>query len=353
MNFSLFPSLSICCLFFLAQALADTVLLNNGESYEGKIIFEDDTNCLLEVQVSEGIKDEKKFLKKDIKTITRQTPDIEEFVKLKELVPVPDLQGVAEYEARVKKANDFIKGFPRSEKLKEAKLILVSLSAELDVVRAGGMKLSGKMVSAEEYSATAYTYDQLIVVQKINRDISNRNFLGALRLFADYETKFAAGKTRAELVPKMKQVLAVHQTSLTESLEGFDARLKAREAGLARMSPEDKLITERAIEEQIANVKKRFDAEKATKNAWITPDAYLKESLVEALRQVDNEIKRLNTPPKNELELFSLEDSYHEAWENLPEASPEEQKAIMEKLKRERMPEYYLMKLKARAVAEQ
>ncbi|MES2983337.1 MAG: PTPDL family protein [Verrucomicrobiota bacterium] len=353
MNVSLFPSLSICSLFFLAQASADTLLLNNGKSQEGKVIFEDATYYLLEVQVSEGIKDEMKFLKSDVKSITKETPDIEKFEKLKELASVPDLLGVAEYEARVKKVQDFIKGFPASEKLKEAQLILDSLTAELEVVRAGGMKLSGKMVTAEQYASTAYAYDQLIAVQKINRDISYGNFLGALRLFSDYESKFANGKMREELVPKIKQVLTVHQASLTESLAGFDARLKAREAGLARMSPEDKLSTERALDEQMANVKTRYDAEKATKNTWITPDAYLKESLVEALRQVDNEIKRLSTPPKNELSLISLEDSYREAYEKLPGASPEEQKTIFEKLKRERMPDYYVAKLKDRATADQ
>lgn len=352
MNFTLFPSLSICCLFFVSQAAADTVLLNNGQSHEGKIIFEDDTHCLLEVQVSEGIKDEKKFLKSDIKSLSKQTPDIGIFEELKELAPAPDLLGVAEYEARVKKVGDFIKTYPRSGKLTEAKLMLESLKGELEIVRAGGMKLSGKMVTAEEYSPTAYTYDQLIAVQKINRDISNRNFLGALRLFADYESKFVNGKTREELIPKMKQVLAIHQSSLTESLEGYDARIKTREAGLARMSPEDKLKTEEAIEEQTVNLKRRFEAERASKNNWITPDAYLKESLVEALRQVDNEIKRLNSPPKKELAVISLEDSYREAWEKLPSATAEEQKVILEKLKRERMPEYYLTKLLARVSAE-
>lgn len=342
MKSPIFALLSICCLFLSAQVSADTILLNNGESYEGKIVYDDETYCLLEVQVSPGIKDEKKFLKSDIKSITKETPDIGEFEKLKDLAPAPDLMGVAEYEARIKKLEDFIKAYPRSEKLKDAKALLDALVPELEIVSAGGMKLSGNMVTAEEYAGMAYTYDQLIAVQKINRDISYRNFLGALRTFTDYESKFADGKTREDLVSKMKQVLSAYQATVNESLSTHDFRMKTREAGLARMSQEDRANTERALEEQMENVKKRYDAEKVSKNTWITPDANHKESLVEALRQVDNEMKRLNAQPRNEINLFSLEDSYREAWEKLPGASIEEQKAIIEKLKRERMPIYYL-----------
>lgn len=337
----------------MAQAQADTVLLKNGMSHEGKVIFEDDTSCLLEVEYSKGIKEEKKFLKSDIKSITLESPDIGEFKKLKALLPVPDLLGAADYEQRLKIVEDFIKDFPRSEKLKEAKIIQESLKEEYEIVRVGGMKLSGKMVTVEDYTAAAYAYDQKIAVQKIYREMLNRNFLGALRLFADYELKFPNGKSRDELVSKIKQVLIFYQASLNESLSGYDARLRLREAGLARMSNEDRVVTQGAHDEQMANLKNRFELEKAMKNFWVTPDAYHKESIVEALRQVDAEIKRLNSPTKNTSETVSLEDIYSDAWKKLPGASVEDQKAIFEYLKRERMPESYIKMLKGRLTPEQ
>ena len=344
---------SICCLFSLAQASADTILLRNGESYDGEIILEDDTTYLLEVEVKKGIKDEKKFLKSDIKSITKQGPDVWEFKKLEELTPVPDLLGVVDYEERLKIVEKFIKNFPRSEKLKDAKMIQENLKEELEIVRAGGIKLSVKMVTADEYLATAYTYDQLIAVRKIYRDISNQNFLGALRLFADYETKFPNGNSRDELISKIKQVLLYYKSSLNKSLASYDARLKSREAGLVRMSVDERMLTQRALDEQMASLVKRFNAEKTMKNVWITPDAFHKESLVEALRQVDIENRRLNSPAKNNSEMISLEDSYSEAWEKLPGASPEDQKIILEKLKRERMPEPYMTMLIGRINLEQ
>jgi hypothetical protein len=353
MYFRFFTLFSFCCIFSTAQAPADTILLSNGKSYEGKIISEDETTYLLELEVKKGIKDEKKFLKSDIKSITKQSPDEWEFKKLKELTPVPDLLGVMDYEERLKIVENFIKNFPRSEKLKDAKLIQENLKEELEIVRAGGIKLSLKMVTADEYLATAYTYDQLIAVRKIYRDMSNRNFLGALRLFTDYEAKFPNANSRNELIPKIKQVLLYYQSSLNESLASYDARLKSREAGLVRMSIEERMITQRALDEKMAILVKRFDAEKTMKNAWITPDAFHKESLVEALRQVDVEMKRLNSPTKNNSEMISLEDTYSEAWEKLPGASTEDQKIILDKLKRERMPEPYMTMLTERIHSKQ
>ncbi len=352
MNYALIPFLSICCLLLLGQASADTVLLKNGEIHEGKVIFEDDTHCLLEIQVSKTIKDEKKFLKSDIRSIKKVVPDTEEFQKVSGLVPVPDLLGVADYEARINKVEGFIKDFPQSMHIPAAKKIIEELSAEVSVISLGGMKISGKMIPAEEYLANAYSYDQTIAIQKMNRDIGLRNFLGALRLFTDYESKFADGASRQQLLPKINQVLVAYQISLNESLSTYDARTKTREIGISRMSNEDRPNSERALAEEKAILTAIFEREKMTKNAWVTPDAYYKDSLTEALRQVENEIKRLNTPSKNKPLIKPLEDTYREVWEKLPNATAEEQKEIMGILKRDRMPEYYMTKLRARVKSE-
>jgi uncharacterized membrane protein YkoI len=349
MKFPFYPELSFCCLMFLASASADTVLLNNGQSVEGKILYEDETSYMLEIQVSKGIKDEKKILKSEIKSIAKQEPDIEEFAKLKGLVPVPDLVGVADYEIRIKKLNDFIKEFPKSAKFKEAREMQEALRVDMEVVRAGGIKFSGKMIKADDYLSNAYAYDESITAQKINREISNRNLLGALRLFADYETKFSEGNGRAELIPKIKQVLQIYKTNLSESLSGYDDRIKAREAGLERMTEDDRQKTKKALEDQAVDLKARFDREKSLLFTWITPDENHKESMMDALRQAEVEIKRLDTPPKTTLTVvLPKEEAYREAWNKLPGASLNDQKKILDNLKRDRMPEYYLEKLRAR-----
>jgi len=352
MNFRIIPLLSIGFLYSLTAAVADVVVLKDGKTLEGKVIFEDDTHYLLEMHVTKSIKDEKKILKSEVKSVQKEAPDTEAFGKLKELVPTPDLLEASEYELRMKKIEDFIKEFPKSPKLGEARNMYKRLDDELSYVTLGGFKFSGEMVTNEEYLASAYAYDQLIAVAKINRDIEHRNFLGALRGFSDYDLKFADAQSREALIPKMKQVLIAYKSSLIESMADYDSRIQAREVGLARMGVDDRLRTERAIEEQMAALKSIFDQEKSARNTWITPDAYLKESIQEALRQVDTEIKRLDAPSKQAAVAGSLEDAYREAWKKLHGASAEESKKIFEELKRQRMPEYYLSMLQKRVATE-
>ncbi len=312
-------------------------------------MLESDTHYTLEVQVSKGIKDEKQILKSEVKSITKQDPDVLAFAELTGLVPMPDLVGVMEYEMRIKKLTDFINDFPTSKKLQEAQKMQELLKSELEVVRAGGIKLSGNMIKADDYLSNAYAYDESILSQKINRDINNRNLLGALRLFSDYEMKFSEGKSRADIIPKIKQILQVYKKNLSESLSGFDDRIKAREAGLARMTQDERMRTEEALEEQAVNLKARFDREKSLKLPWVTPDENLKESMTEALSQVENEMKRLDAPPKNQIKAaLPKEEAYREAWNQLPSASLIDQKTILDNLKRDQMPEYYLEKLRAR-----
>ncbi|MFN4872493.1 MAG: PTPDL family protein [Akkermansiaceae bacterium] len=354
MNFPFFPTLSLFSLLVLVQVSADTVLLNNGKSFEGTVIYEDDTYYLVEIKISEGIKDEKKFLKTEIKSITKQSPDIRDFEELKKLAPAPDLLGLMEYEVRVKKFESFIKKYPTSPKLAEAKKMNDALFEELEVVRQGGIKFSGKMIPAADYLSNAYAYDESIAAHKINREIINANLLGAMRLFTDYEMNFSEGKARAELIPKIKQVLQVYKTNLSEGIEGYDALEKLRGVGLESMTPEDRERTERALDDQMKSLKERFNREKNMKGAWITPDENYKESMVEALRQVENEIKRLDSPPKNStVVIVSREEAYRQAWEKLPNATAAQQKAILENLKRDRMPESYLVKLKERITPQQ
>ena len=328
--------------------MADTIVLNNGESFVGKIIFEDEAQYVLEVQFAKSIRDEKKFLKSDVKTITKQTADVEDFEKLRVLVPVPDLVDLGGYEESLKKLAEFSKNHPKSTKLKDVKEMQELLDQELAVVRPGGFKLSGVLVSHEDYLADAYSYDEKILVRKIQHEISRRSFIGALRLFAQFEANFADGKMREEILPSIKQVLAAYRTTLAESLEGYDGRTKDREAGLARMSLENRVDTERAINEEMAELKNRFDREKIEKNPWVTPHANMKETIIEALRQVDNEIRRLEAPSKRQPLEFPLEEVYRSAWFCLSTASAEDQKLILENAKRDRMPAVYLTKLQER-----
>lgn len=349
MRLKLLPLLFVCSPFLPSAAKADTVLLNNGVQYEGKVIYEDDKYCLLEFEVSKGIKDERKFLKTDIKSITKSSPDVEEFKRLMDLYPTPDLMSIADYEQKIKTVYAFIRNHPKSPKIAEAKKILATLEAELKVIRQGGIKFQGQLVSGEAYLSSAYTYDQSITIQKINNEISSGNLLTALRLYSEFESTFPDSEFREDLIPKIRSVLNSYKKDLQESLSTFDARMKKQEIDLLGMAPEESKRAELAIKEQTQRLKLRFDQERAARIPWISPDGNLKESLSEALRQVESELKRLSVPQTLPSPGASLSDIYRECWMRLPNSTLEEQKVIFERLQKENMPEKYINLLKKRS----
>lgn len=353
LSFSNVSKLMITFLCLTHMALADRIFLKNGENLEGQIIRENDTHYVLEVQVTATIKDEKQIPKDEVKYLLRQKQDVAAYEELKQLLPTPDLLDIQDYESRIKQVDDFLKEFPASRKILDANKIREGLKEELEVVQKGGMKFEGEMISVEQYEANAYEYHRKILVNEIHGAIGQRNFLGALRMFTEYETNFPVTEAnegaRRELVDRIKQVLAAYKLTLNNNLELLDSRLKKRELGLGRMSLEDRQKTLRAINERNENLRARFEREKAARVPWVTPDTYHKESLTEAIRQVDSELKRLETKSKQGPVKISLEKAYRDAWQKLPEAELEDKKMLLEQLKREQMPEAYLAKLRERA----
>ncbi len=340
------------CLCAIQSAPADTVVLKNGEKIEGKVVREDDVNYVVEVKVTNTIRDEKKIPKADVESIVKVSEDMKDFAKIEGFVPTPELLDVAGYESRIAGIEAFIKDHPDSGKASKAKEMLVVLKEELETVRAGGIKFGEEMVSAEDYLANAYEYDAMIAAIRIKEAVGRRDLLSALRLFTEYDRNFADAAGRADTVSLIRQVLAAYITNIDESLASIDTRLEKRTSGLAQMSVEDRTNTERALKEQQDRIEQRFAGEKESKETWVTPDAFHKESLDEARRQADGEMKRLEAPPtQNSIEV-PMEETYRVAWGNLSGGTDEEKKTMIAGLKTARMPDKYIALLTERAGLE-
>jgi hypothetical protein len=145
----------------------------------------------------------------------------------------------------------------------------------------------------------------------------------------------------------MVKVLEAYRTSIEESLAGLESRLALRASGLARMSPNDRAKSQRAIDDELLQAAERFLKEKSGQMKWITPHAYYKESLEEAQRQATAEAARLDQrEPEPGVLLAEL---YRTAWEKLEAGTDEDKKLVLEDAEAKKLPEYYLAKLRGRA----
>lgn len=332
---------------------ADTIVLTSGEKIDGRVVREEGDNLVLEVKVTDTINDERIVAKADVKFIEKEKEDIKAFNMIAKLVPTPSLLAKEEYEERIKAISGFVDNYPVSSQIAKAKGMLETLKEELSVIEEGGIKLDEELISAEDYDANAYEYDSMVAARKIDSAISRREFLNALRMFSDYDVKFADSASRGSLVERIQQVLKAYGSMIESSLASLDARTKRREEGLERMTDEDRTRAIKGIEEENARLDERFQAEKAAKVTWVTPDAYHKGSLEEAKRQVEAETKRLEAGLRKEEAEKPLGEVYREAWVRLSERIEDEKEllTIFNDLKSAGMPEGYILKLQERADA--
>lgn len=286
--------LSLILSLLALPLMADTFILKDGTSLEGVILQEVGDSYLLEVQFSKTIKDERKVLKSDVVKIVREQHDLKAFEPLAKLYPTPDLLVPADYSRTIAAVTKFIKDFPNSTKLKEAKTMLDALNSESALVAAGGIKFNGKMLTAAEYQANAYDLDARVQEDKIRRLLATNEVLPALRLFSEFDREYATSISRGALLVPVKNVIQNHLAELKQSLAAMDAAIKKRTAGLTQMSSDDRQNTQNAIKEESDQIEASYQAEKAAKQIWITTTPYHKASMEEAIRSGEVELARIN-----------------------------------------------------------
>lgn len=323
--------------------------MKSGERIEGKVLRETAESYIIEVKVTGTIRDEKILPRADVSFIEKEEPDDVAFKGLGGLVPAPELLDKQGYESRIEKLEDFLKAYPESKNAKEVKAMIDELGDELVIVAAGGIKFGEGLVSPEDYEANAYDIDARIAEKHIKEAVARRDLLGALRMFSDYGTKFGEPEGRPGMAALMLQVLNAYKQSLEENLASLDERVAARKAGLANMSTEDRAKTEAALKEQMERLEKRFADEKAAGQKWLTPDAFYKESMDEALRAVATETASLERVAEGTPLEMPLAEAYHKAWVKIADGTEEEKKKVFEEAKTRRLTPFYLEKLRIRA----
>ena len=343
------PTLIAGCLCALQFATADIIVMKNGEKLEGRILNEEGENYVLEVKFSSTIREEKIVPKSDVASIRKSEPDAKAFENLASLVPTPELLTIVDYEKRIESIEEFIKANPKSSKVTKAKEMLDVLGEELKTVREGGIKFGEEMVSGSDYMSNSYEFDSKIAGSRIKEVAARRDFLAALRLFSAYEKNFSDADGRAGVAALITQVLKAYGASINESLASLESRIAKRQAGLMRMSLEDRENTQRALDEESNKVATRFAKEKAALEPWITPDTFHKESLDEAKRQVDGELTRLSTKQPVAALTQSVAESYRVAWGKVSGSTDDDKLKAIEEARSNRVPEAYLEKIRDHA----
>lgn len=296
-----------------AAAHADIITLKDGSKLNGKVLSEDTDSYLLEVQVSQSIKDERRVPKDQVASIERESPQLNAFKKIAKLVPTPDALDQSGYEARIQQVEKFIDANLTSSISKEARPILKTLKEEAALVAAGGIKINGRMLQPDEYRANALELDASLQEAAIRARISDGDLLRALRLFSEFDRDFRGTSKHAALLPLIQKVIASYLAGINHELATLDQRLKKRDIGLERMTHADRMATRRALAEETAQLEARLKKEKDAKIGWVTPHPFFKPALDDTIAFGNQELIRLRNPAASQSTTDPAQ-AYREAW---------------------------------------
>lgn len=292
-----FPIASALLLAAAVPASADIFVLKDGTRLEARILKETDDSYVLDVQISKSIKDEKTIAKADVAEIIEEKPDEKAFPKVQALVPVPDLSPKEEYDRRIAEAEAFIAEYSDSKLAEQAKQIVATLKSEGTDISAGGIKLDGKVIAREEYKSDAYEIDSKILEARIRQTAASQDLVTALRLIARMESDFYQTAQRRALMPLKKQLLNAYKGQIEGQIASLSARRTERDAGLARMSPDARLSTQRALEEEESEAAQRFAAESERETQWVSTHPFHESSLQHAQEQIERELTNERQDP--------------------------------------------------------
>jgi hypothetical protein len=339
---------TLCLSTLLCTALhADTIVLKSGEKHTGRVISENSTSYLFEIDVTNSIKDELRIPKDDVKQIIKESIESKDFKLVASMVPVRDLQPATAYPERIKITKTFIRKFPKSEYNETVNKILTTLESEYNTIIDGGIKLDGQLISRQDKEANAYDIDARRLLLDIQRYAATRRYTQALRKWEVLQSDYRNSTSFKSAIPIAKRIIYTYQKTLKSLLDTLDERTAERKSAMSSMNANDRERTELALAEQQRRYATQIEREKAkSRIKWLTVDTYDKASISHNYRQTTSSLKSIASPSRTKQKELKLAGPIHrDAWTALAKGDLKDAEQHIKTLQSLRIPKQYLTPL--------
>lgn len=206
----------------LPRLFADTVTLNDGTTYSGKIVTETADSVVLQVQISAAIQDEKTILKTEIKNLEKDGPDIQAYNALPNKKPdALNSFTVAVYERSIEAQKTFLQQYPSSKFATEIRSNIEALEQEKSRIQAGSIKINGYWMSQEEAVARKPLVSGLSQLSLMRSMAASGDLVGALNTFDTLEKTSALTAAYPEAVDLATKVVAALEQEVEARLRGL------------------------------------------------------------------------------------------------------------------------------------
>jgi len=323
---------------------ADTIRMKDGTQYEGTIVSEDAESYTIRIEVSAGIRDEKRLPKPEVAAVKRSGPDDVAFEEIAKLVPAPDRMAAEEYQERIAKVNAFLDAYPQSTHLKEARKILETLEKERELAADGALKLTGRWITGNERAANAYEIDARLLANDFKADARAGRFRDALRHFEVLRQEFRNSSHFQPAAELAKQVLVTYQRAVADDLEAVDDRKKQREEEIQRIASDERETERAAIARRDAAYERLVKSEKQDlKTNWPTLDPYHPKPMEETLRAITKTLAEIERDLQEDVTPACP--VYRAAWMAAAAGNKEEASDLIRELQSLDVPERYIVML--------
>ena len=339
---------TLCLSTLLCTALhADTIVLKSGEKHTGRVISENSTSYLFEIDVTNSIKDELRIPKDDVKQIIKESIESKDFKLVASMVPVRDLQPATAYPERIKITKTFIRKFPKSEYDETVNKILTTLESEYNTIIDGGIKLDGQLISRQDKEANAYDIDARRLLLDIQRYAATRRYTQALRKWEVLQSDYRNSTSFKSAIPIAKRIIYTYQKTLKSLLDTVDERTAERKSAMSSMNANDRERTELALAEQQRRYATQIEREKAkSRIKWLTVDTYDKASISHNYRQTTSSLKSIASASRTKQKELKLAGPIHrDAWTALAKGDLKDAEQHIKTLQSLRIPKQYLTPL--------
>lgn len=292
------PLLALLTLFFGISTLsADDITLKSGETYSGRITYEDDNIVKIEVSISASIKETKILATKDIAEIKKDDPADVEFKKLQGLVPTRSLMPASQYRSAIETGPDaYIRAFPDSKHMEEVQKIKATLEEEMDKVERGWIKIEDEWISPQDKIAFDTLIQSRIHFLRMEASAKAQNYNGyisAMREFEAIESKYYGSPALPKGVVIARQILPTLGRQLQNMWRDVEARNAEFERNKAALDEVARQQVEAARAREEANYQKALKVDKDAGIKWVRLNTRSKESIEGYIKLVKEELAKV------------------------------------------------------------
>lgn len=242
--------LAITLLPFLSHLHADSFHLKDGRVLDGEVLEDMGDSLRLRVKVTRSIFDEKVIKKSEITKTVKIDPSKEVFMKIKNKFPMADLQPVEAYRELLGETDKFLSTHTGSPHSDEVKMIQVTLEEELMIVKTGGTKLNGELISEADIANNQYEYDASVIAKEFHELVETKNYRAALDKYMTLNHEYYHTMPHKKAKEEAMRILPGYLNTIDQAITTSMAELETREMKLSNMNPSLKARTENFLKQE-------------------------------------------------------------------------------------------------------